>query len=209
MTIGALAKEVGGHNRKFMNELSEEHRKAVDLLLKRGIGPKAVAHYLQGECGLFADTKPEALRRSISRYKTDHIDGEMVLGLAKAGALKTVQKLQNIDIMEAAAAGLNAARTRLDKAVELQKDKPLLLEQGRREIETYMRVVDTVRGIQLATGAIQPAPKKLTASVRPNGEGGFDVNAQIGALVPLAEEVLKEFGFDDDAGQSSTDDTAV
>lgn len=144
----------------------------VESRLTGGEPTKVVAAWIQGECKLFLQMKPDTLRKNLERYKTGELRKKVLSRITEAThglALPTIaRRLNALDELERLAA---IQRGRVDKMLGLEDGKPMLLKSTTEEIRALQGILVDMGKLQLDTGFLARATRSVKGEiVEANGE---------------------------------------
>lgn len=160
--------EAKKHAFKRLAELGDAVVEEVDRRLLSGEAPSSVARYLQEDCGLLKDLKPGSVKKNLERYRAHDLKDRVVEELAdkaRGKGLTTIKrKLVAMDELEDLVA---IQKGRLGKLLVKERSLPegIVLKQASDEVRLLKETLVELGKLQLETGVMIRAPKKVTGSV--------------------------------------------
>ncbi len=149
-----------------LQSLGDEVLSLVDSKLTSGVPASQVAAWLQDECKLFPEVKPPSVKKMLERYRKGELRNKVMARISEAHVnlpLATVQKRLNaLDEMEEM---VRLQRGRVDKMLTLETGKPILLKATSDEIRLLKDMLMDLGRIQLETGVLARAAKKISGSI--------------------------------------------
>ena len=110
--------------------------------------------------------KPDTLKKTLERYREGHLRNKVLARITEAHgarAVKTVQKRLNaLDELEEMVV---IQRTRVDKMLLMEKDKPILLKSATDEIRLLKEMLVDLGRVQLETGILPKATRRITGTI--------------------------------------------
>ena len=143
----------------------------VDEKLKFGKSSQEVAAYLH-EQGALEDVKADSLRKMLDRYRQTELRDKTIAALTQAqrnnGVKDVAKRLHAIDELEELA---RVQHARLTKVLAQETKAPLLIKQVGEEASRLQGMLTDLARLQLETGLIQRAPKKVFGTMTtPDGK---------------------------------------
>lgn len=151
---------------KKLAELTPEQMEQLDALLLDGKPAMAIAKLMQEEWGVLKGDKPDTIKKMLERYRSQDLRSRTIQTIAAqvTGAhLGGITK--KLNAVEELAQLTQVQKTRFEKALKLEEGKPLLLQSTTGEAKLFKEMLVELGKLQLETGIIQRAPKKLTGSI--------------------------------------------
>ena len=154
-----------------LKSIGPELMHEVDEKLKFGKSSHEVAAYLH-EQGALDDVKADSLRKMLDRYRQTELRDKTIAALTQAQKggtyVKAVQRLHAIDELEELC---RIQHARVTKVMGTETKAPLLIAQVGNEISRLHSLLSDLARLQLETGLIQRAPKKVFgAMTTPDGK---------------------------------------
>ena len=143
----------------------------LDEKLKFGTSSHEVAAYLH-ENGALTDVKADSLRKMLDRYRQTELRDKTIAALTQAQRKDTgvmvAKRLHAIDELEELA---RVQHARLTKVLTQEQKAPLLIKQVGEEASRLQSMLTDLARLQLETGLIQRAPKKVFGTMTtPDGK---------------------------------------
>ena len=149
-----------------LKELGPEKVARIDEMLKKGIVTGQVATIIHDEWKVLTDVKHPTLKRMLERYRKGELRERIVAEIAGATEgtrTSTLQKRVNaLDALDELVA-LQTARYK--KMLVKEQAGPLLMKQVSDEGRLLKEMLVELGRLQLETGVLARAPKKVTGSV--------------------------------------------
>jgi len=157
---------VRGQGPARLRDLPEDVISKIDGKLTAGEPAREVAAWMQTEAKVLTDMKPDTLKKTLERYREGHLRNKVLARITEAHnakAVKTVQKrLNSMDELEEMVV---IQRTRVDKMLLMEKDKPILLKSTTDEIRLLKEMLVDLGRIQMETGVLPRATRKVTGMI--------------------------------------------
>lgn len=156
------------HAFKRLHELPKPTVAEVDQRLLAGEPASAVAKWLQTELQVFTDLKPESLKKNLERYRATDLKDRVLEDLKSGGKGKSTaalaKRLHALDEMEALVA---IQKGRLNKVLLKETELPhgILLKSASDEARLLKETLVELGKLQLETGVLTRAPKKVSGTV--------------------------------------------
>jgi hypothetical protein len=159
---------------KELNEAGKDIVAEVDDRMLSGQTARTVATWLHEEKGLFKNLKLSSLKKNLERYRAttlkDRVVGELTEKAWPGRAQNVKKRLLALDEMERIVA-IQTGRMEKLLIKEQQLPEGILLNQARDELRLLKEMVTELGKLQLETGVMARAPKRLTGTVTsPDGE---------------------------------------
>jgi hypothetical protein len=143
----------------------------VDEKLKFGKSSHEVTAYLH-EQGALTDVKADSLRKMLDRYRQTELRDKTIAALTQAQRKDTgvtvAKRLHAIDELEELA---RVQHARLTKVLAQEQKAPLLIKSVGEEASRLQSMLSDLARLQLETGLIQRAPKKVFGTMTtPDGK---------------------------------------
>ena len=143
----------------------------VDEKLKFGNSSHDVAKFLHDQEAL-TDVKHDSLRKMLDRYRQTELRDKTIAALTHAqtrsGAVNIVKRLHAIDELEELC---RVQHSRLTKVLQQEEKAPLLIKSVGEEASRLQSMLVNLASLQLETGLIQRAPKKVFGTMTtPDGK---------------------------------------
>jgi hypothetical protein len=149
---------------KRLMELGEDRVTEIHERLTTGTLPMQLATEMQQEWGVLTDIKIGSVKKMLERFRDSVVTKSIVKGLIQAnGNAETLRKRLNaLDELEELT---KIQKSRFEKMLLRENTGPLLLKQVSEERYGLMQLLVELGRLQLETGALQRAPKKLTGRI--------------------------------------------
>jgi hypothetical protein len=149
---------------KQLHALGKDVMDRIDSKLTSGEGGMVVARWLQDDCGLLTEVRTATLKKTLERYRESDLRNRVLQRITEAQstlAIKTVAK--RLNAMDELEEIVRVQRLRVDKLLAKEKDMPngLVLTTASSEIRLLKDMLVNLGSIQLETGFIAKAPKKI------------------------------------------------
>lgn len=157
--------------------LGDERLRAIDGYLLAGDSPAKIAEVIQRDWGEFEDVQPGTLSKQIARYRAAVIEPRLVEVTGRAqekgvSVFRAARDLRgNIDVMKELEGLIEMQLARVQKAYEMERDKPLLMDMVSREVAPTLALLKELGGMHLEVGVLRRAPKTIKGSMRPSSDG--------------------------------------
>ncbi len=150
-----------------LHSLGPENVAIISDMLEGGIPAREVVATIQGEWKLLLDTKADTLKKMLERYRNTEVRQaviDRVKGATKHVSLQVLGK--RVNALEELTS-LVATQGRRFQKVLVQEDKQdkFLMKNVSDEAKLYKEMLVELGKLQLETGVLQRAPKKLTGQV--------------------------------------------
>jgi hypothetical protein len=155
-----------GQGPLFLRDLPDELVAKIDSRLTSGEPARAIAAWLQSEAQVLTEVKPDTLKKSLERYREGHLRNKVLARITEAQhtkALKTVQK--RLNAMDELEEMVVIQRSRVDKMLLMEKDKPILLKSTTDEIRLLKEMLVDLGRVQMDTGVLARATRKVTGTI--------------------------------------------
>lgn len=151
---------------KKLQTLGPEMVEQVDQRLLAGDSAASVAAWLQDEVGAFSEMKRSSLCKSLERYRSADLKNKALEKVAgyhpRRTATGIMKRLSALDELENL---VLIQRERFHKMYAMEHDKPMLLKTTSEEAKLLKEMLVELGKLQLETGVIQRAPKKVTGTL--------------------------------------------
>lgn len=150
--------------------LGEQRVTQIDMALHKGTPASEVTRMIQEEWGEFKDVKPGTLKKQLERYRAEYLDTNIVAAMKleernPARARKTIERMKSFDVMEELLKLAKIQRKRIKKVMLHESPMPILLNNIKYELKTYLDILGKYAELSLETGLIRRAPKQITGIV--------------------------------------------
>lgn len=156
-----------------LHTLPKETVAHVESRLMEGDSPMAIANWLQNDMGQFLDMKPATLKKNLERYRSVDLKDKVVSGILGANKGKSVSTLaKQVSALNEITDMVMIQRARVEKLmVSEAKMTGLTMKTLSDEMRLFKELCSELGKLQLETGVLARAPKKLTGSVTDPGTG--------------------------------------
>jgi hypothetical protein len=154
-----------------LKSIGSELLHEVDEKLKFGTSSYDVCEFLH-ERGVLLDVKADSLRKMFDRYRKTELRDKTIAALTQAqrnsGTVSVVKRLHAIDELEELC---RIQHARLTKVLGQEQKAPLLIKSVGEEASRLQSMLGDLARLQLETGLIQRAPKKVFGTMTtPDGK---------------------------------------
>lgn len=147
---------------KAIKDLGGDILGEIEDRLSSGEPASAVADWLKKEQGLLRDMRRDNLIRTLDRYRATELRNKLLARITEAqhhDSTKTISKRLNaLNEMEEM---VMIQRSRVDKALALESDKPMIIKLASDEIRLLKDLLAQLGSLQLETGFLHRAPKTI------------------------------------------------
>lgn len=139
----------------------------VEEKLLRGDSPLAVGTWLQEDMGVFKDMKLPTLKKNLERYRSTDLKDRVVSGILGANKGKSVSTMKKqLSALDEITDMVMIQRARVEGLMVKEKQMSgLTMKTLSDEIRLFKELCSEMGKLQLETGILARAPKKLTGSV--------------------------------------------
>lgn len=150
-----------------LKALGSDRMSEIDEMLRGGMSPAAVGKVIQTEWGEMTSSKPETLKKQLDRYRAKVIRAQIIETTnALVKKIPTTVLAKKLNVLEEMTELVSVQKRRFYKALNQEDLMPkLLMKNVTEEAKVLKDMLVELGKLQLETGALQRAPKKLTASV--------------------------------------------
>lgn len=150
-----------------LKALGSDRMSEIDEMLRGGMSPAAVGKVIQTEWGELTSSKPETLKKQLDRYRAKVIRAQIIETTnALVKKIPTTVLAKKLNVLEEMTELVSVQKRRFYKALNQEDLMPkLLMKNVTEEAKVLKDMLVELGKLQLETGALQRAPKKLTASV--------------------------------------------
>lgn len=153
---------------RHIKSLPTAYRAELDSRLSAGETPRAVGQWLQVECRLLVDIKFTTLTKLLERYRATELRDKAMQAVVSANRRKPLEQvLRKLNAMEELHDLAVVQRGRLEKLLshELPMPKGILLQSASAEVKAYREILVALGHLQLETGVITKAGKRVSGQV--------------------------------------------
>lgn len=151
---------------KALKALGPARMGQIDDLLTKGVLARDVAHTIQNEWGLCKELGADWLRKMLERYRRTELRERVVRAVAGATEGVRASTLQKrISALDRLTDLVELQTGRYHKALQLEGRGQLLLKQATEEGRLLKEMLVELGRLQLETGVLQRAPKKVTGTM--------------------------------------------
>lgn len=154
------------HRFKDLHELDPDQRAELDAMLLDGVPASTCVEKIQGDWQLLAGKKPATVKKMLERYRAQDLKTKVVQALADKVSsnhvvhihkkLNAIEELTNLAVVQ---------KGRFEKGLLTESKSPLLMGSVSAEAKLLKDILTDLGKLQLETGIIQRAPKKLTGTM--------------------------------------------
>jgi len=151
---------------KRLHDLGTVRLTEIDRMLGRGNLPRDVARLIQVEWGQLTEVKPDSVKKMLERYRKTQLREKVLAQLAGTNQVVRTATLQKrLNAMEEIQHLVAVQRGRFEKMLVREQAGPLLLKQVSEEGRLLKDMLVELGKLQLETGVLVRAPKKLTGTL--------------------------------------------
>jgi hypothetical protein len=151
---------------KSLKELGPEKVAAIDEMLTKGIVASQVATIIRDDWKLLQEVKHESVKKMLERYRKSELRDRIVQQIAGANNGVRASTLQRrASAMENLQELVEIQTGRFKKMLVKEQMAPLLLKQVSDEGRLLKEMLVELGRMQLETGILARAPKKVTGTV--------------------------------------------
>lgn len=151
---------------KRLHELGEEKVAELDRRLGRGELPRDLAQLIQDDWQLLQDVQPDSVKKMLERYRKTELRDKVLARIAGQNDLVRTKTLaRRLNAMEEIQTLVEVQRGRFEKMLVRESQSPLLLKQVSEEGRLLKDMLVELGKLQLETGVLVRAPKKLTGTL--------------------------------------------
>ena len=151
---------------KALKELGPERVAAIDEMLTRGIVATQVASIIRDEWKLMGGVKHESVKKMLERYRKSELRDRIVAKIAGATEGIRASTLQKrVSALDSLQELVDIQTGRFKKMLQREAQGPLLLKQVSDEGRLLKEMLVELGRLQLETGVLARAPKRITGSV--------------------------------------------
>jgi hypothetical protein len=151
---------------KRLHALGAARIAEIDQMIGRGDLPRDIAQIIRAEWGLLTDVRADSVKKMLERYRKTELRAKVIAQVSGANELvrtKTMQK--RLNAMEEIQNLVAVQRGRFEKMLVREQAGPLLLKQVSEEGRLLKDMLVELGKLQLETGLLVRAPKKLTGTL--------------------------------------------
>lgn len=140
---------------------------ALEALLRKGESAPKIVSMIQDDWKLLTDVSFQALKKAVTRYKTDVVSNKIVETLKETGAVKKIEKLlADIDALGELGELIEIQKGRLKAALGKENlTQGLLLSQVSEAVRQLAIMLKQYQEMQFDLGVKQRAPRTITGAV--------------------------------------------
>lgn len=165
---------------KRLKDLGEEKMAIIDRMLLAGTKTKEVADVIQQEWGANLDLSRDSMARTLLRYRGSVLKNKVIAGIVNAqksdpdkqdrgiSVATMFKRLNAMDEMEKLVA---IQKGRFEKMLMREQSGPLLMKSVTGEAQLMQNMLVDLGRLQLETGILARAPKKVTGTVTDSKTG--------------------------------------
>ena len=151
---------------KRLHDLSWEQQAEIDRRLSKGELPRDIAQVIQEEWQLLGEMKLDSVKKMLERYRKTELREKVVAQIAgQNDMVKTRTLAKRLNAMEEIQTLVEVQRGRFEKMLVRESQSPLLLKQVSEEGRLLKDMLVELGKLQLETGVLIRAPKKLTGTL--------------------------------------------
>jgi hypothetical protein len=153
---------------KRLKELGKAMVDEVDKRLLGGATPGEIAHYLQDECGVMKDLKIASIKKNLERYRSTELREKVITSVVDANKNKSLSGVtKRLSAMDELHDMVVIQRDRFQKAYTKEANLPggITLKVVSDEARLLKEMLVELGKLQLETGVLQRAPKKVTGTM--------------------------------------------
>lgn len=145
-----------------LRSLGRENLTAIETRIARGDTLAEVAKFIQKELGFYPDVKETTLIKQVQRYKLDIMEPKLLKQVLDGKDVRsTLDKLkQNMNVLQEFQELALTQKERITRALQREKEMPLLFSWLHREILTMDKLLNSVASVQMDLGILNRVPKK-------------------------------------------------
>ena len=157
---------LAGEAFKALKDLGPDRVAAIDEMLTRGIVASQVASIIQDEWKLLPAIKHDSVKKMLERYRKSELRDRIVAQIAGASEGVRASTLQKrASALESLQELVDIQTGRFKKMLVKEQVGPLLLKQVSDEGRLLKEMLVELGRLQLETGVLARAPKKVTGTV--------------------------------------------
>ena len=151
---------------KRLHALGAARIAEIDQMIGRGDLPRDIAQIIQTEWGLLTDVRADSVKKMLERYRKTELRAKVIAQVSGANELVRTKTLQKrLNAMEEIQNLVAVQRGRFEKMLVREHAGPLLLKQVSEEGRLLKDMLVELGKLQLETGLLVRAPKKLTGTL--------------------------------------------
>lgn len=151
---------------KALKELGADRMAAIDEMLTRGVVASQVASIIRDEWQLLGGIKHDSVKKMLERYRKSELRERIVAQIAGASEGVRASTLQKrASALDSLQELVDIQTGRFKKMLAREAQGPLLLKQVSDEGRLLKEMLVELGRLQLETGLLARAPKKVTGTV--------------------------------------------
>ncbi len=151
---------------KSLKELGPDKMAAIDEMLTRGVVAAQVASIIQDEWGMLGGIKRDSVKKTLERYRKSELRDRIVAQIAGASdGLRASTLQKRASALDSLQELVEIQTGRFKKMLAREAQGPLLLKQVSDEGRLLKEMLVELGRLQLETGVLSRAPKKVTGTV--------------------------------------------
>lgn len=158
---------------KKIRALGEDVVEVLDARLLEGESCLEMARWIQNDVGKLNDIKTESLKKMLERYRERELRRKTLERITNAQKNQSLAKIhKRLNAMETMAGLVEQQQLRVGRILAREDQLPsgLLLKDANNEIRLLKDMLVDLGRLQLETGVLHRAPKKVMGSIMKDGE---------------------------------------
>ena len=157
---------VKGEAFKALKDLGKEKLGAIDEMLSKGIVASQVATIIRDDWQLLRDVKHESVKKMLERYRKFELRERIVHQIAGTNeGVRASTLAKRLNALDSLNELVEIQTGRFKKMLQREAQGPLLLKQVSDEGRLLKEMLVELGRLQLETGVLQRAAKKVVGSV--------------------------------------------
>jgi len=175
-----------------LKALGEEKVGRIDDMLKKGMPASQIAAIIHNEWGDLKQLRPDSVKKTLERYRGTELRDRVVADIAGASqGMRTSTLQKRASAMDSLQELVDIQTTRFKKMLVKEQTMPLLLKNVSDEGRLLKEMLVELGRLQLETGVLHRAPKKITGQLTDN-----DGKVSMFEWTQEQEDLFKSIGAD-------------